>query len=389
MGRRALIFATLETKGGQAAYLAERLALRQMRSDVVDISLRAGRMLDAAGKRTAMDETVERVGRALDAAPFPAGRIAVGLGGGTGSEMILRLFRRLPADAGRLLVAPLSFDLRAPLADCPMPVLLSAVDPVGLNPQLRGILDQAAAVATALCAAPPPAAALRPVVAVSSLGVTGPAVDWLAAALAAEGLEVAAFHANGFGGAALVRHLRHDAPLALADLTTHELVRALLGGPRTPMPERFAVAGSLGLPQAVLPGGLNFLGFDSPETVPPAFRGRPGYRHSGFFTHVQLQAPEMERVASELCRQLRGARGPCSLIVPMGGFSSQDRPGGEIESPDLRRVFLATVRQHLPSQVELAETPAHVNDPETTELILARLRPVIAEARRNANATSA
>ena len=226
-------------------------------------------------------------------------------------------------------------------------------------------------------------------IAVTSLGATGMVIDGLLTELRAQGAEATVFHANGFGGAALVRLIEQKGPDALVDLTTHEMTRMRIEGPHVPMPERFRAAGKAGIPQIVLPGGINFLGFDAIETVPPEYLARPHYRHSGFFTHVKLTQAEMAHMATALCQDLNAAPGMSHLIVPMGGFSHQDRPGGAICDPALREVFLQTAEGVLHSHSKITVTDAHIGDPEVAILIMERLLPFLTKRKEDRDAQAA
>jgi uncharacterized protein (UPF0261 family) len=170
------------------------------------------------------------------------------------------------------------------------------------------------------------------------------------------------FHANGYGGAALVRFVREGEAAGVIDLNVHELGRMRLAGVSVPMPDRFTVAG--GLPRIVLPGALNFLGLGAIDTLSPDQRTRPHYRHTGHFTHVQLTEPEMAAQAAALAEALNMATGPTHVLVPMGGFSHEDRPGGAIEAPRLREIA-AEVLATLARAFTVERLPSHINTPET------------------------
>ncbi len=378
MPARALVLSTLDTKRRETEFLIARLAARGIDAETADLSLGSGgQVWDGDRKRAEMRQVAEGAARELALRIDPERHIAVGLGGGTGSEIVLRVFRRMPLALPKMLITPLPFDPRIPLADNPVVLVPTPVDVCGLNDRLRQALDRAAALASGMSPSDPPERTGRRTVAVSSLGATGAATELLLEGLRERGVEAEVFHANGFGGAGLARALGEDPPAALVDLTPHELTRMLVAGPHAPMPERFRAAGRAGVPQVVLPGGLNFLGFDGVETVPGECRERRQYRHSGFFTHVEVSGDEMARIAASLADRLNESTGTTSLIVPMGGFSHQDRPGGAICNPALRQAFLDTVRRGLAQRVELTVTDAHISDPEVAGLVLERLAPVL------------
>ena len=124
------------------------------------------------------------------------------------------------------------------------------------------------------------------------------------------------------------------------------------------------------MPRIVLPGALNFAGLGEIGLLPKRFVDRPHYAHTGFFTHAKLTSDEMARVATRLAEALNSCTGPRQMIVPMGGFSSQDKPGGLIEDPALRAVFLETIRPLLAPDIGLSVLPHHLFAPEVTTEIM-------------------
>ena len=384
---QVLILATLETKEEESRYLAERLAVHGVRTLTIDLSLGSGGEIWGSERKLAeIDRSVAAAVHNIADRCNPARQVAVGLGGGTGSEIILRVMRSFPMTAPKILVTPLPFDPRAALADNAVIVVPSLADICGLNDTLRGVLEHAAALAAGLCRAEPVATADCQSVAITSLGATAAGTDALLEQLREEDIEATVFHANGYGGAALVRMVEQESFDALVDLTTHELTRIMIDGPHVPMPNRFSAAGNAGIPRIVLPGGLNFLGLDAIDTVAPKYLERPHYRHSGFFTHVKLTGDEMERVAASLCEHLNASPLAGHLIVPMGGFSHQDRPGGAICDPVLREAFLGTATRLLDRRTEIVRTDAHIGDPEVALLVMERLSPILRKRKESSNA---
>ncbi|MEL7026050.1 MAG: Tm-1-like ATP-binding domain-containing protein, partial [Pseudomonadota bacterium] len=225
------------------------------------------------------------------------------------------------------------------------------------------------------------ACVLKRSIGITALGATDGAVGPLVEALRDQGKETTVFHANGFGGAAFTRFAERGAFSEIVDLTPHELTRLHLAGAHVPMEGRFAAGRDV--PRVVLPGGLNFIGLGEKSLVPLAYLERPHYEHSGFFTHVKVTPEEMIRMATLLAEALNESLGATQLIVPMGGFSHQDREEGEIEDPGLREAFLNTVRKELSSHVRLTVLDAHLFDPIVTAEILRTLDDA-AEIPRNA-----
>lgn len=366
----AVVLATLETKAEETDYLTQKLAEHGVTCRTIDISLgSSGAVLDGADKIRAMDDAVDRAIGTIDGAVADA-QVVVGVGGGTGGEIALRVMRALPITFPKVLITTLPFDPRIAAADASIIFVPTLADICGLNATLREVLENAAALTAGLCTTRRQAGACveRPSVGITGLGATEGAVQGLVAALRARGQECTVFHANGYGGAAFARFAQQGAFHTIVDLTPHELTRLHIAGAHVPMPERFSAGGSL--PRIVLPGALNFIGLGERSLLPDAYLDRPHYEHSGYFTHVKLTPDEMREVAGALAAALNAASGPKTLIVPLGGFSHQDAPGGAIEDRALREVFLGEARQQLRPEIEVRVVEAHIADPAVTAAIL-------------------
>ncbi|MEM7047927.1 MAG: Tm-1-like ATP-binding domain-containing protein [Pseudomonadota bacterium] len=363
MTSSVLLLATLETKNEEARYLAQCLQDHDVSVQILDLSLDAGgKILDGPAKTRAIDETsTKALGQVADALDQGTDAV-IGLGGGTSGEIILKVLRTLPITFAKVLVTTLPFDPRTAIADNSIILVPTLVDICGLNATLREVLENAAAMMAGICYSRRKAGSCveYPSIGLTALGATEGAVGPLITSLKKRGQEATVFHANGYGGAAFSRFARIGAFHAIIDLTPHEMTRLHLAGAHVPMPDRFTAASAL--PRIVLPGALNFIGFGERSLVPPAYLTRPHYEHSGFFTHVQLTPDEMRQMAEKLASALNVCTGPRALIVPMGGFSHQDRPGGIIESEELRAVFLSVMQEMLCDEVTVHIRKEHIAD---------------------------
>ena len=367
-----LLLATLETKREEVAFLEAALTAQDLACEIVDLSLGAhGEVWDGAHKIRAIEETGARLGAELSTRLDGVGAV-VGLGGGTGGEIILRVMHALPFDFPKVLITTLPFDPRAALADNSIILVPTLVDIAGLNPTLRQVFTASAALVAGLARTPALDIAAQKTIGITALGATGGAAEALVAGFRALNEETTVFHANGYGGAAFARFAEAGAFKAIVDMTVHELNRWLFAGAYVSMPTRFSAAGDL--PRIVLPGGLNFLGLGALDTVPAALLDRPHYQHTGHFTHVKLSQEEMVKAATTLAGHCNAAPGPVHVIVPMGGFSHQDCPGGEIEDAALRQTCLdvLTAEAH---RYTVEPVPHHINAPETATKVIAALAP--------------
>ena len=377
MPKRVLLLATLETKREEIGFLQCALEAHGLKVEVVDVSLgSSGAVWDRSeSKIEAIDAVGTRIGR--EVAQMLDGTIGAvaGLGGGTGSEIVLRVMKGLPFSFPKLLISTLPFDPRGAVADNSIFLIPTMVDIAGLNDELRRVFTSSAAMIAGLCKrSANDVGAEQRSVALTALGATAGAAEAVMANLRALGEEVMVFHANGFGGAAFTRFARVGAYKAVIDLTCHELTRLLFAGDHVPMRSRFTSAGDL--PRVVLPGGLNFLGLGPLDTLPPQYRSRPHYRHSGYFTHVKLTEAEMTQAAEALSRDLNSASAPVHVVVPMGGFSHRDCPGGEIEDPALRQACLEVLSARA-GNYTIDSTPHHINARETAAKVIESLQPLL------------
>ena len=371
MTKNALLLATLATKQDEVDYLTQCLAYHDVNVRCLDVSLAAGgRTLDGAEKSAAMQASVERVWAEVAAAVEDDIHAIVGIGGGTGGEIILSVLRALPITFPKVLVTTLPFDPRIALADNSIIIMPTLADITGLNATLREVLENTSAMVSGLCSTQRKGdACIRvPSVGVTALGATEAAVKPLIAGLKERGEEPTVFHSNGYGGAAFTRFAERGAFHTVIDLTPHELTRIEVAGAHVDMPARFSAASDR--PRIVLPGGLNFIGLGKKSLVPSRYLDRPHYAHSGFFTHVKVDEDEMVHLAKTLAGHLNALTALCSLIIPLGGFSHQDRADGPIEDIELRHVFADVIREALKPDVAVTCLNEHISAPAITSKIL-------------------
>ncbi len=374
---KVIVLATVATKSEEVDFFVARLAECGMQAQILDISLNTGGViLGGKEKCHAMDQVAQMALAQVDAARMEDAQGVVAIGGGTGGEIALQVLRALPIHFPKIMVTTLPFDPRFVVADNSIIIVPTLADISGLNATLREVLANAALMTSGLCGRgkKDELTRLNRSVGITGLGATDGAVKPLLKKFSQQGREATVFHANGFGGAAFARFAQQDAFDAIIDLTPHELTRIYLAGVHADMPTRFSAGGSL--PRIVLPGGMNFIGLGEKSLVQSHYLYRPHYEHSGLFTHVKLMAEEMALVSTQLAVHLNALAGPCSVIVPMGGFSHQDCAGGPIEDEDLRAVCLETLRRHLRDNITITPIDAHIFAPEITEAIMSKLADI-------------
>lgn len=367
---RVLLIGTFETKQAELGYLTDALERNGLDVERVDVSLGSGGVVWSGAEKLARMAERAEVAAAQIAERCDECYVALGVGGGTGGEIVLAALKGLPAAYPKLLITTMAFDPRAALADTAISLIPTLCDIEGLNPTLRQVFENTAAAVAGIYRAQiaPRSDALS--VAVTTLGATNRAGSEVTRLLAETGREATVFHANGYGGAAFARFVEEGHAKAVIDLCTHELGRIRLAGAHVPMPTRFSCANAL--PRVVMPGGLNFIGLGAVETVDDAYLARAHYRHSSQFTHVKLTEAEMEDQAAALADILNAATAPCHVILPMGGFSHEDRAGGAIVDEGLRTIA-ADVLEAKATAFQVTRLPHHINTSETAAAVVAAL----------------
>ena len=390
------LFATLDTKGREAAFVRDELARAGVETKLVDCGclgepvasadVRREEVFRAAGTSLeslrARGDRGEAVTKAAEGAAILAkrwheeGRLAgvFGLGGSAGTTIASAAARALPIGVPKLVVSTLaSGSVGHFVGSSDLLMMHSVVDVSGINRISRAVLARAAqAMAGMVAGTIPPADGDRPLVAASMFGVTTPCVERARAVLEARGFEVLVFHATGAGGRTLEK-LAEDGLLAgVLDITTTELADDLVGGVLSAGPDRLTAAGRRGIPQVVSVGALDMVNFHGIETVPERFRGRKLHRHNANVTLMRTTPEENAKLGEEIGRKLSAAKGPVTVLLPLRGVSAIDREGQPFDDPEAREALFAGIRRSFASP-GILELDQHVNDESFAEAVALEL----------------
>ncbi len=397
-----LVLATLDTKGPEATHLREVVRRAGARPLVLDLSVFGVPTTDAdiprdevARAAGAAVETLRTLARAdaLDVMARGASAIArrllgadelhgvVALGGSQGTVAASRVMSTLPFGLPKLMVSTMaSGNTRPYVGTSDIAMLFPVVDLAGLNRFSRTVLDNAGrAIAGMARDFMPPAPASVGEIAITMFGATTPCVAHLAADLREAGLEPVVFHANGVGGCALEQWLDRGEFSAVLDVTTTELADELVGGHRSAGPNRLEAAGRRGLLQVVAPGALDMVNFGPPETVPAAFAARRFHRHNAGTTLMRTTPAENARLGEWMGDKLNRAKGPVAVVLPLGGFSAYDVPGGPFFDPEADEAFATALKATLRTDIPVVQVNAHINDPPFAQAVLALYRQMSAD----------
>ena len=216
-------------------------------------------------------------------------------------------------------------------------MMFSVSDLLGLNPFTERILANAAGAAYGMSLQGgeiETGGSDKPLIAMTNLGVLTEGANIALQEFRRAGYDVVVFHAVGSGGRAMEQLMKDGVVGAVFDYALGEISDELFDGLRAGGLERLMVAGSLGLPQVICPGGTEHLGlFVEPDTVPEAWRDHKYVFHSPVILAPRLNAEEMVRVAEEICARLFSTEGNAAVMLPLQGVSRYSVPGGRCTTP--------------------------------------------------------
>jgi uncharacterized protein (UPF0261 family) len=286
------------------------------------------------------------------------------IGGTQGTTLSTRAMRALPYGFPKVMLSTMASGNVAPWVDIKdITMIFSVADILGLNRFSRRMLSNAAA---AVCGMAELSAddikGERPLVAVTTVGITTKAAMNAVKILEQAGYETIVFHAIGAGGRAMEQMMKEGIIGAVLDLATievsNEMFHALLAGG----PERLTVAGKLGLPQVICPGAVEVLVYGEPETVPEPFCRRTLIRHSPQITDVRLNGDEMASVGKEMAKRLSHTRGDAVFLIPRAGFDSYAVAGQGFHDPSADNAFLDALKKNLSPNVKIIERDLAIED---------------------------
>jgi uncharacterized protein (UPF0261 family) len=386
------VLATLDTKGQEAEFLRQQLRALGSRPLVVDMGVlgtpaaraditraevaRAGGTTLAALRRDPTREAAQPVMAAgatkLLLRRLDSGRLhgVLGLGGLQGTAMGTMVMRALPYGLPKVMVSTVASGDTAPyvgISDITM--MFSVGDILGLNVFMRKVLANAAGAAHGMAQVGAGLARKRrkgkPLIGISNLGVLTRGTLHAQQLLAARGYEAIVFHAVGTGGRAMELMMRQGIIAAVFDYAMGEISDEIFHGLRAGGPERFTVAGALGLPQVIVPGGAEHLGIlvSTPHALPDRWKGHRHVWHNEVVLAPRLNTRELRQVAREAGRRLQTTRGNAVLMLPLLGTGRYAMPGGPLNDPDGDKVFFAELKAHLPPGIEVVERNTHAEDP--------------------------
>ena len=382
--RTIVLVATLDTKGLEIGYIREKIKARgcgvilidaglisepQVKADISreevaraggvsleELQQRAQKSSDRMENIQVMIEGVARKVQEL----YREGKLdaILSIGGSMGTAIGAGAMKVLPLGIPKLMVGTHFYPQY--LGEADLTIMQCPTDIMGLNPISNLTFEQAANAICAMAEAKRLAKKTRSLIAMTAIGVTTPAVMRLQKLLNAKDYDTVVFHGNSEVMDQLVEDGQIDGVLDFAPL---ELIRIFITRETPWRASRLESAGRRGLPQVIVPGGLDMIVLrKAKEEIPEGYKDRKIYMHGPFITAIRTNAEELNQVAEVIADKASRASGPQAVVFPLRGFSAIDKEGFAFYDPETNRSFLRALKEKLKREVEIIEVDAHILD---------------------------
>ena len=294
----------------------------------------------------------------------------LGVGGAQGTAICSAAMRALPTGVPKIIVSTVASGHATfgPFVGTKDLTLMHSVGDIqGINFLMRTILTNAAGAICGMVEAfegEIPRSRQR-TVALSMLGTTTKGALRAKDILEGHGFEVVAFHQNGTGGIAMEDLIREKAFQGVLDLNLHEIGDRWYGGLHGAIrPDRLEAAGTMGIPQVVAPGSINYVVLGPLEELPTEIRARKLIVHNPTLTLVRLTPEELREVGKVTAQKLNLSTGPTRVFIPLRGFCDPDREGFPHWDPKGNQAFIESLEETIHQDIPVVKLDAHINDPD-------------------------
>jgi uncharacterized protein (UPF0261 family) len=217
----------------------------------------------------------------------------------------------------------------------------------------------------------------KPALGLTMFGLTTPCVQAVCKQLEAE-YDCLVFHATGTGGQTMEKLADSGLLAGVLDITTTEVADEIVGGVLTAGPSRLDVFARAGIPYVGSCGALDMVNFWARSTVPAPFKDRTLHVHNPNVTLMRTTADEATRIGRFIVDKLNRMEGPVRFLIPEGGLSGLDRPGGPFWDPAADRALFDVIASNFRAGANrrLLKMPHHINDPAFADALVANFNEI-------------
>jgi uncharacterized protein (UPF0261 family) len=127
-------------------------------------------------------------------------------------------------------------------------------------------------------------------------------------------------------------------------------------------------------------GAVDMVNFWAHETVPSHFKARNLYKHNSNVTLMRTTAEEAAQIGRFIVDKLNRIDAPLRFLIPEGGLSGLDKPGGAFWDPAANKALFDVIAANFRSggNKKLLKLPHHVNDPAFADALVANYNEIAA-----------
>ncbi len=382
MGKTIIVIGTLDTRGEEIQYLADKIQQLGHEARVIDVgvlgnapfqpSISRDEVAEAAGTTIKDIIALHHEDRAMSAMAAGTSKVlkelydrsqldgVVAAGGSMSTSLTLEAIQSLPLGVPKLILSTIAFSpLVKPESVCAdLSMMLWPAGLYGLNNISRGVLNAAAgAISGAAAVFEKQAAKKKKTVGITSLGTSQlKYVETLRPALEKRGYDVAVFHTLGMGGQAYEQAIKDGLIDVALDLSLVELVDEVVGGVTTAGKIRLKAAAEKGIPQIVGAGAIGHSFWFAGRPLPPGLKDRKHHRHNQLLTIVFGETGDKAKVGRLVAKRLNEAKGPTSVVIPLVGWVEGDRhPKSPLHDPEGGKAFSEALKSNLKPGLKVIE----------------------------------
>lgn len=394
---KVYVVGTMDTKGAELRYAAERVRAAGAEAVLVDVGTQAagdGADVTAASVAAHHPEGATAVlglgdrGRSVSAMAQALSRFltdrddigaVLGLGGSGNTALVTEAMRSLPIGAPKLMVSTVASGNTAPyVGPNDLAMMYSVVDVAGLNAISRKVIGNAAHAAAGMALHTPPVSASdKPGLGMTMFGVTTACATLVREAMESTH-EVYTFHATGVGGQSMEKLADSGLVAGLLDITTTEVPDLIVGGVFAATEDRFGSVIRTRLPYVGSVGAVDMVNFGARDTVPPRFADRRFHVHNAQVTLMRTTPDENRRVGEFIVSRLNRMQGPVRFLLPLRGVSAIDAPGQPFHDPEADAALFGAIRAgwQPAENRQLLELDLHINDPAFAAALVDNFRAI-------------
>ena len=139
----------------------------------------------------------------------------------------------------------------------------------------------------------------------------------------------------------------------------------MCGGVFSAGPNRLDAAGRAGIPHLIVPGCVDMVNFNAPETVPQQFIDdeRLFYHWNSSVTLMRTNIEENMQLGRIFAEKANQARGPVAFLLPLSGVSILDGDGELFCDRQADQALFEAIKSNVNDHVQVFELDANINDP--------------------------